>query len=163
VEHPAPTGQHGRIVSRFVPGLRFVLAVIVAGGCAGVGAIAFYATLNLVQRLFWGGAAGGWGDALAANAVPRLASMPAGARPLTLVACGLGAGVAAAFNTPLGGALFAIEVAIGATTFEVAWPVILAAVAAQAVSRLYLGDGPLYEMRLSTFHAAPARALPLCA
>jgi CIC family chloride channel protein len=81
----------------------------------------------------------------------------------TLVACGIGAGVAAAFNTPLGGAIFAIEVAIGSTSFDVAWPVILAAVAAQAVARLYLGVGPLYEMSLAIFRAAPARALPLCA
>jgi CIC family chloride channel protein len=81
----------------------------------------------------------------------------------TLVACGIGAGVAAAFNTPLGGALFAIEVAIGATSFDLAWPILLASAAAQATSRLYLGAGPLYAMSLWTFRAVPARALPLCA
>jgi CIC family chloride channel protein len=243
-------------------GARFVAAVIIAGCTAGAGAIAFYATLNLMQLLFWGDASGaaapaGWWHAITANEAPRLTDVAArsswaarlflpavgglvvgglasvlrgeggahgvsellevvgyGRRPTravnaarrvlsaivtmgsggsagqegpivqlggslaaavgrvfrlsdlearTLVACGIGAGVAAAFNTPLGGALFAIEVAIGATSFEVAWPVILAAVAAQAVSRLYLGEGPLYAMSLSTFRAAPARALPLCA
>lgn len=57
-----------------------------------------------------------------------------------LIACGTAGGIAAAFNTPLAGVIFAMEVIIVEYTVAGFIPVMLAAVAASAVSR-NLGGG----------------------
>lgn len=57
-----------------------------------------------------------------------------------LIACGTAGGIAAAFNTPLAGVIFAMEVIIAEYTVIGFIPVILAAVSASAVSRT-LGGG----------------------
>jgi chloride channel protein, CIC family len=62
----------------------------------------------------------------------------------TLIACGTAGGIAAAFNTPLAGVIFAMEVIVAEYTVAGFIPVLLAAVAASAVSRsLSGGDGAL--------------------
>ena len=59
-----------------------------------------------------------------------------------LIACGTAGGIAAAFHTPLAGVIFAMEVIIAEYTVVGFIPVILAAVAASAVSRtLSIGSG----------------------
>ncbi len=63
-----------------------------------------------------------------------------------LVACGAGAGMAAAYNVPLGGALFAAEVLLGSWSLSVVLPTLMAAVVATAVSWLMLPDGVTYAM-----------------
>ena len=50
--------------------------------------------------------------AAVATVLSEWAKLPAGQRRL-LVACGAGAGMAAVYNVPLGGALFAVEVLLG--------------------------------------------------
>lgn len=52
-----------------------------------------------------------------------------------LIACGTAGGIAAAFNTPLAGVIFAMEVVVSEYTVVGFIPVILAAVSASAVSR----------------------------
>ncbi len=42
-----------------------------------------------------------------------------------LVACGAGAGMAAVYNVPLGGALFALEVLLGTLTLPLVLPALL--------------------------------------
>ena len=42
-----------------------------------------------------------------------------------LVACGVGAGMAAAYNVPVGGALFAVEVLLGSISLRLALPALL--------------------------------------
>ncbi|MGR8919059.1 MAG: chloride channel protein [Gammaproteobacteria bacterium] len=58
----------------------------------------------------------------------------------TLVACGAAAAIAASFNTPLAGVVFAMEVVMVEYTIAGFVPVILAAVAATAVTRFAFGD-----------------------
>lgn len=61
-----------------------------------------------------------------------------------LVACGAGAGMAAVYNVPLGGALFAAEVLLGSLALPVALPALATAAVATGVSWLVLPDRPTY-------------------
>lgn len=61
----------------------------------------------------------------------------------TIVACGAAGGLAAVFNAPVGGAIFAIEVITGELT-PAFGAVILASVSATAVSRAIFGNYPSF-------------------
>lgn len=74
-----------------------------------------------------------------------------------LVGCGTAAGIAASFNTPLAGVVFALEVVMMEYSVASFIPVILAAVSATTLSRVVLGSqtvfswpdmhmGPLHEL-----------------
>ncbi len=63
-----------------------------------------------------------------------------------LVAAGAGAGVAAAFNTPMAGALFASEVILGSFSVASFAPIIMASVSATLVSEHYLGDKVFFNI-----------------
>lgn len=70
----------------------------------------------------------------------------------TLLAAGVAAGVAVAFNAPVAGSLFALEIILGdfaAGTFSL---VVLAAVAAAVLAHGVLGGEPVLQVPAYTFH-----------
>jgi CIC family chloride channel protein len=63
-----------------------------------------------------------------------------------LVACGAGAGMAAVYDVPLGGALFAIEVLRGALALRLVLPALTASVIATIVGWAVLPNAPTYHV-----------------
>jgi len=61
-----------------------------------------------------------------------------------LVGCGAAGGIAATFNAPIAGFIFANEVILGDFSLATVSPIILSSVAATAVSRHYLGAYPAF-------------------
>ena len=62
----------------------------------------------------------------------------------TLVACGAAAAIGAAFNTPLAGVIFAMEIIIVEYTVSSFIPIIISAVAATGVARWALGNESIF-------------------
>lgn len=63
-----------------------------------------------------------------------------------LVASGAAAGIAAAFNAPIAGCMFALEVILGRFSNRYLGIVVVAAVSANVVSRMLLGDAPAFHV-----------------
>jgi CIC family chloride channel protein len=85
-----------------------------------------------------------FGAAVASRVCER-AGIPRWQRRL-LVACGAGAGMAAVYNIPLGGALFALEVLLGTVTLPLVLPALATSVIATAVAWIYLPNIPTYAI-----------------
>jgi chloride channel protein, CIC family len=97
----------------------------------------------------------GMGASIGREAAPKLmggasASVLAGWARLSpeqrrlLMACGGGAGLAAVYNVPLGGALFTAEIMMGAITVPVVLPALACSAIATATAWLYLPDQATY-------------------
>ncbi|MDJ0931174.1 chloride channel protein [Breoghania sp.] len=75
---------------------------------------------------------------------------------ITLLSAGAGAGIAATFNTPLGGVLFAVEMLLPEVSSRTFLPVVVATATAIYVARIALGLDPAFIMPiagLSSHHA----------
>lgn len=98
------------------------------------------------------------GGGLGALMAEGLSLPPRAAR--TLLACGVSAAIAASFDAPIAGVLFALEVVLGHYALRVIAPVAISSLAASVVTRAHLGDQisfsipPLPETTLSDFPLA---------
>jgi hypothetical protein len=83
--------------------------------------------------------------AAVASALSDWARLPDWQRRL-LVACGAGAGMAAVYNVPLGGALFALEVLLGTLTLPLVLPALATSLIATAIAWIALPTAPTYTI-----------------
>jgi CIC family chloride channel protein len=65
-----------------------------------------------------------------------------------LVACGAAAGIASAYNAPIGGALFVAEIVLQSLAMESFGPLVFSSVVATLTIRRLVGDSPLYEIQV---------------
>ena len=76
-----------------------------------------------------------------------------GERVQTLVACGAAAGIAATFNAPIAGAIFALEVILGKFTTRYFGAVVISSVSASIVGRAFLSDKPAFTVPAYPFNS----------
>jgi CIC family chloride channel protein len=90
----------------------------------------------------------------------QIIHMPVGQR-ITMVAAGAGAGIAATFNTPIGGVMFAIELMLPEVSVSTFLPVAIATGAATFVGRWSLGEQPAFLVPAMAPMTADASAVLL--
>ncbi len=73
---------------------------------------------------------------------------------ITLLSAGAGAGIAATFNTPLGGVLFAIEILLPEVSNRTFLPVVVATGSATFLGRILIGPNPAFTVPDILFPAA---------
>lgn len=76
----------------------------------------------------------------------------------TMIGCGAAAGIAATFNAPIAGAIFALEILLRDFAISAFSPIIVASVVATAVGRHHLGDHPAFPV--PGFHIGDWMELP---
>ena len=77
----------------------------------------------------------------------------------TLLGCGVAAAVAASFNAPIAGALFANEVVVGHYALKAFAPIVIASVTGAVIAQMYFGDVPAFvltDYAIESFWEFPA-------
>jgi CIC family chloride channel protein len=84
-------------------------------------------------------------SAMVASRIGQLARAPV-PRLRLLVACGGAAGIAAAYNAPISGALFVSEIVLGSLAMDSFGPLVVASVMSDATIHRFLGYGPVFNV-----------------
>jgi chloride channel protein, CIC family len=97
------------------------------------------------------------------STIGQLLKLPVWQR-ITLIAAGAGGGIAATFNTPVGGVLFALEIVLSEMSARTLVPVVTATAVATYVGQLFFGTHPsFYIPSLEIVFFALAKPLALIA
>jgi chloride channel protein, CIC family len=84
-------------------------------------------------------------SAMIASRLGQLARAPV-PRLRLMVACGGAAGIAAAYNAPISGALFVSEIVLGSLAMDTFGPLVVASVMSSATIHRFLGYGPVFNV-----------------
>lgn len=143
----------------------YMEAVVLGNGDLSVRA-SLVRALSSAATVASGGAIGREGPmvqlaALTGALFGRWRALPVPRRRL-YVACGAAAGIAAAYNAPIAGALFVAEIVLRSLAIESLGPLIVAAVAANLIVAQVAGFQPVYHMPVMQLHGdGPAIMLAL--
>jgi CIC family chloride channel protein len=151
---PAAGGLLVGIISRFISsearghGVPEVITAVIAKGGYLRPSLIFSKTITSGLSIGSGGGAGREGPiimigAAAGSAVGQFFRLSSD-QMRALVAAGAAGGIAAIFNAPLGGVMFAVEVILGDFSVRNFSPIVVSAVIATAISRTFLGNHPTF-------------------